>query len=546
MFFKRVDRERGHGNMKKKLLYAGGIAVAIIVVVIIGLTIFVKSYLRSDRLKAIIIPKIEDFTGRKASIGNIDVSLFKGIDVDGISLMDKEGKTEFLKVREFVLNYSLLPLLHKQLVIKKIEVVAPSVALVREKDGTYNFSDILEKAKAGKKEEKPAGAEEGGVPFSVVTDKIAVQDVTMTFSDKQGVIPAVSLASDIDLRVLAEKGATPEISGKVNVKALTMKVGESEIKNVGTIGIDKNAITFDLLSTVGKDTIHLTGDVKNYRNAPVVRLDANAKELDLDKLLALSGGSKTSTEAPKEKRSASEKTEKAQPGKSTGVSASGAIRITSAKYGDYLLKDFSAQYSYAKDSVTINPVSMGISGGSGAQIAGTVKAGLRFSLASGVSAAQSIKRSLAGNASVDLSRCEVKKSKITDAIALFTGIKEIANPRFDKVNFLFTIGNQKVNLKGLMSSALMNLDPAGTVGFDKRIDVTTDLKVAPSLAGGLAPSAIATYVKDEKGWTVIPLRITGTTDKPSVGLNKAKVIKGVEKGIKQEIQKGLFKGLFGK
>jgi hypothetical protein len=532
--------------MKRKLLYAGAIAVAIIVVVIVGLTIFVKSYLRSDRLKAIIIPKIEDFTGRKANVDNITVSLFKGIDVEGISLMDKEGKAEFLKVREFVLNYSLLPLLHKQIVIKKIEVVGPSVALVREKDGTYNFSDILEKSKAGKKEAKPAGAGEEGLPFSVVTDRIAVRDATMTFSDKEGVIPAVSLASDIDLKVVAEKGAAPEISGKVNVKALTVKVGESEIKNVGTIGIDKNAIAFDLSSTVGKDTIHLTGDVKDYRNAPVVRLDANAKELDLDKLLALAGGGKASTDMPKEKRAASGKTEKAEQGTSAGVSASGAITIASAKYGDYLLKDIAARYSYAKDSVTINPVSMGISGGSGAQIAGTVKADLRFSLASGGGAAESIKRSLAGNASADLNRCEVKKSKITDAIALLTGIREIANPRFDKANFIFSIGNQKVDLKGIMSSALLSLDPAGTVSFDKRIDVTTDLKVAPSLAGGLTPSAVAAYAKDEKGRTVIPLMITGTTDKPSVGLNKAKMSKGVEKGIKQKIQKGLFKGLFGK
>jgi uncharacterized protein involved in outer membrane biogenesis len=544
--FLRERRERQVQIMKKKLLYAGGIAVAIIAVVIVGLTVFVKSYLKSDRLKAIIIPKIEDYTGRKASIGNIDVSLFRGIDVEGISLMDKGGKAEFLKVKEFVLNYSLLPLLHKQLVIKKIEVVAPSVALVREKDGTYNFSDILEKSKAGKEKAKPAGAEKEGVPFSVVTDKIAVRDATMTFSDEQGTIPQVSLASDIDLRVVAEKGATAEISGKVNVKALTMKVGESEIKNVGTIEIDKNVITLDLTSTVGKNTIHFAGDVKDYRNAPVVRLDANAKELDLDKLLALAGGSKASTKAPKERRSPSANTGRAQPGKSADLSAAGTITIASAKYGDYLLKDFSARYSYAKDSVTINPVSMGITGGSGTQIAGTVKAGLRFSLASGSGAADSIKRSLAGTASADLSRCKVKKSKITDAIALFTGIKEIANPRFDKVNFLFTIGNQRVDLKGLMSSALLNLDPAGFVGFDKRIDITTDLKVAPSLAGSLTPSAVAAYVKDEKGWTVIPLRITGTTEKPSVGFNKAKMIKGVEKGIKQQIEKNLFKGLFGK
>jgi hypothetical protein len=523
--------------MKKKLLYAGGIVAALIIVVIVGLTLFVKSYLKSDRLKAIIIPKMEEFTGRKVGIGAIDVSLFKGIDVEGISLMDREGKSEFLKVREFVLDYSLLPLLHKQLVIKKIEVVEPAVALVREKDGTYNFSDILEKAKAGKKEAKPAGAEEEGLPFSVITDRITVKDAKMTFSDRQGVIPAVSLASDIELKIIAAKGASPEISGKVDVKALTIKVGENEISSSGTIGLDKAAMTFDLSSTVGKDTIRFSGNAKNYMNAPVVKLDATAKELDLDRLLALSAGSK----GPRgEKRSDPGKPEKAQAEKPAGLSASGEIRIASARYTDYLLKDFTAHYSYAQDSVTINPVSTGISGGSGAQIAGTVRAGLRFSLASAGGAAESIKKSLAGNGTVDLSKCEVKKTKISDAIALFTGIKEVANPKFDKVSVNFTIGNQKVDLKGIMSSALLNLDPAGTVGFDKRIDVTTDLKIAPSLAGGLTPSAIATYVKDDKGWTVIPLRITGTTDKPSVGLNKAKVIKGVEKGIK-----GFFKGLFG-
>ncbi|HAM52423.1 MAG TPA: hypothetical protein DCP92_17635, partial [Nitrospiraceae bacterium] len=515
--------------MKKKLLYAGGIIATLIVVVIVGLTIFVKSYLGSDRLKAIIIPKIEEFTGRKTNIGNIDVSLFKGIDVEGISLMDREGKGEFLNVREFVLNYSLLPLLHKQLVIRKIKVVSPSVALVRGKDGTYNFSDILEKEKAGKKETKPA-AEEEGLPFSVITDKIAVQDARMTFSDEQGVIPSISLASDIDLKVIAEKGVSPEISGKVDVKALTMKVGDNEIKSAGTVGIGKDTIDLDLSSTVGKDTIKLSGNVKDYRNAPVVRLDASAKELDLDRLLAMASGGKGPAGPQKGKRAASGQALKAREGKSADVSASGEIRIASARYKDYLLKDFAARYSYAKEIVTINPVRMGISGGSDAQVAGNLKADLRFSLASGGSAAESIKRSLAGGASVDLNRCEVKKTKITDAIALFTGIREIAAPRFDKVNFLFTIGNQKVDLKGLMSSALLTCDPTGTVDFEKRINVMADLKVAPSLAGGLTPTALATYIKDEKGWTVIPLKITGTTDKPSVGLNETKVIKGVEKG----------------
>jgi hypothetical protein len=54
-------------------------------------------------------------------------------------------KWYFLKVGRFVLSYRLLPLLKKQLVISKIEIVSPSISIKKEKEGKYNFSDITEK-----------------------------------------------------------------------------------------------------------------------------------------------------------------------------------------------------------------------------------------------------------------------------------------------------------------------------------------------------------------------------------------------------------------
>ena len=128
----------------KKLLKVAGIVVGVLILLIIGLSIFVKSYLSSDRLKPIILPKAEALTGRKVLLDDISVSLFIGIVAKGLSVKEKDGQRNFVKVGRFVLSYRLLPLLKKQLVISKIEIGSPSISIKKEKGGRYNFSDIAE------------------------------------------------------------------------------------------------------------------------------------------------------------------------------------------------------------------------------------------------------------------------------------------------------------------------------------------------------------------------------------------------------------------
>ncbi len=536
--------------MKKNILWAGGILIAVVLVVVAGLSIVVGRYLTSDRLKALIIPKVEEFTGRTASIERIDVSIFRGIAVKGIRLMEEDGRNEFVNVKEFVLEYRLLPLLKKRLVIKRVGLVSPSFRVVREKDGRFNFTSIVEKRGEGRKELAPRAGEEKGLPLSVETDRIFVRDARMAFTDAEGGLPEVILVSDMDLTFSAEAGQpAPELSGKISVKELTVKSGGGEIKSSGVVAIKKDAVDFTLTATMGKETVKLSGDVKEYMKKPAARVDLNAAELDLERLMALSEGKKETPgpqtvrrEAPVRKERGKERKKEE---KTAGLTASGEVKIGTAKFKGYVLKDFSARYGYSDGNVTIEPISTGLSGGKDAIVQGTAKGDLRFSLA-GESAAASARKTLAGKFTADLSRCEMKETKIGNAIAAFTGIREVANPKFDTVHFLFTVGGEKIALEGTMTSGVMSLNPSGTVGFDKRIDVIADLRVAPGISGKVVSDKITGYLKDDKGWTVIPLRITGTTDKPSVGLNQAAVGKQIEKGVKQEMEKRLFKGIFGK
>lgn len=533
--------------MMKKILWACGILVAILLVGFAGLSIVVNRYLQSDMLKSLILPKVEEYTGRRADIERIDVSVFKGIAVKGIRLMERDGTQEFVSAREFVLEYRILPLLRRHLVINRVALVSPSVRVVRERDGRYNFTDLMEQRKAEKEPSSPRAAGEGVLPFSLETDSISVRGAKLTFTDEVGALPELSLLTDVELKLSAEKGLTaPEVSGKVAMKELTIKSSGGEIKGSGTISLAKgNAVDFTLTASFGKDTIKLSGDVKDYLKKPSARMDVSAADLDLERLMALSEGKQAPAGSQPAKRGSSQQKIGEKKKEDAGLSAAGDVKIANGRFKGYLLKDFAAHYQYSDGSVTISPISTGLSGGTATIIEGTAKGDLRFSV-SGESAADSIKKTLAGKFTADLSRCEVKGTRMSSAIAAFTGMGELSSPKFDAVHFLLTLGNQKIALQGTMTSSSINLNPSGTVGFDKRIDIVTDITVSPNVAGRAVSDKFTRYLKDEKGWTVIPLRITGTADSPSVGLNQAAVGRQVEKGVKQEIEKRLLKGIFGK
>jgi AsmA protein len=78
------------------------------------------------------------------------------------------------------------------------------------------------------------------------------------------------------------------------------------------------------------------------------------------------------------------------------------------------------------------------------------------------------------------------------------------------------------------------------VDFEKRLDIPTELKLSPSLTGNLKGKLAAVkFFDDEKGWKVIPLRIKGTTDKPSVTLDEEGLSKQLGSGLKREIERRL-------
>jgi hypothetical protein len=525
----------------KKLLKVAGIVVGVLILLIIGLSIFVKSYLSSDRLKPIILPKAEALTGRKVLLDDISVSLFKGIVAKGLSVKEKDGQRDFVKVGRFVLSYRLLPLLQRQLVISKIEIVSPSISIKKERGGRYNFSDITEnRSKEPKEPKKPSGHEQQGLPVAIVADRFYIRNASLTFVDEGKELPDISIALDAEFRGALEKDGTPRMDfGLISLKEIKAKLKDTEVKVSGKIDMDAKAVRANLQAVIGKDNIEISATAKDYRSAPDVVANIHAKTLDLQHLMGLSGGKKAQEERPQPKG------KKAEPsggggagavGATQKLKASGQVAVDKATYQDYTIKDLRIQYQYAKGVMRVDPIGLQFSGGGSFTAEGSLSGNLQFA----AEGASTIQKTLRGTAVAKLGKGAIKQSQIFDAMAVLTGIPSLKNPGFDEGLFNFDVKDERVFLEGWIQSALFKLSPKGAVDFEKRLDIPTELKLAPTLTGSVKGRLAALkLLEDEQGWKVIPLKIKGTTEKPSVNLDEEVLGKQLGRGLANELERRL-------
>jgi AsmA protein len=521
----------------KKFLKVAAIVVGVLVLLVIALSIVVKSYLSSDRLKPIILPKAEAMTGRKVQLDEINVSLFKGIIAKGLSVKERDGQKDFLKIGRFVLSYRLLPLLKKQLVIDKIEIVSPSVSIKKERGEKYNFSDIMEKSSQEPK--KPSGPEKKSLPVSVVADRLLIRNANLTFVDEEKKSPDVSVALDAEFKGGLEKDGTPRMdSGLISFKEIKVILKDREVKLSGKLDMDAKTIRVNLQTVIGKDNIQLSAAAKDYRLAPDIVANIHAKTLDLQQLMSLSGEKKGKGEEGVIQKSQKKETKAGPPGggMTEKLKASGQITVDKATYQDYTIKDLRIPYQYAKGTLKVDPLGLQFFG----EGSFTAEGSLGGKLQCAVGEASTIQKTLKGTAIAKLGKGAIKQSQIFDAIAILTGISSLKNPGFDQGFFNFDVKDERIFLDGWISSSLFKVSPRGVVDFEKRLDIPTELKLSPSLTGNLKGKlASINFLDDDQGWKVIPLKIKGTTDKPSVTLDEEGLSKQLGRGLKREIERRL-------
>lgn len=519
----------------KKWMKIGIIVIGTFLLLFIGLTIFVKSYLSGEKLKVLILPRAEALTGRKVNLEDIRVSLFKGVVAKGLSVKEQDGQKDFLKMKEFVLSYRLLPLLKKQLVISKIELIAPFVTIVKDQQGRFNFTSIMDRV--SQKPSGPSPSESQGLPVSIVTDRILIKDFQFKFVDEEKTMPDVSATLDMVFTGAVGQDGTPQMkSGQISVKEIKTVLKGAEIKTTGKIEMDEQIIRANLKTVLGKDSLDLTATVKDYLKAPEVTAHLHSKGLDLEKWMGLGGEEKApkKTVSKEPSRPKEKVARKAESGMDQKLKASGQVKIDVAKYQGYTIKDLSLTYQYINGIAKIEPLGLQFSGGDVYNTEGNLGGRFHFN-------SDRIEETLKGDADLKLGKGVIKGSQIFEKISVLTGLPELKDPNVEEGSFRFDIKEQKVFLNGFIRSALFRFSPNGFMGFDQRLNLPAELKISPELSKKLSGQlGKIKFLTDEQGWTMIPLHIKGTTEKPDVSIDTGKLTKQVVPELTREIEKRLF------
>jgi len=173
--------------MKKWTKILSVVAV-VVVVLIVALVVLANVLITPDRVKATLLPLAEENLNRKIDLGRIEVSMFSGIEVHGLTIYEQNGSEVFVSTDLVRLRYQLLPLLAMKVVIDEVRLEKPSIRIVRLKDGQFNFSDLMaapdkESSPHESAESQKASDTQGRTPISLLITNVLLQDGQLTFFD---------------------------------------------------------------------------------------------------------------------------------------------------------------------------------------------------------------------------------------------------------------------------------------------------------------------------------------------------------------------------
>ena len=172
-----------------KLLFK--IIAALLVVVIVSVIIFVATF-DANNYKTEIIEQVENATGRTFSIGGeINLSVFPwiGFEIEDVTLGNAEGfKAEhFAAIQKLDIKVHLLPLLKKEVEVKKLSLRGLDLSLEIAKDKSNNWSSLSQsdEAETATAQEEEGASDDKAAPMSFLKIKgFEFTDAVVHYDDR--------------------------------------------------------------------------------------------------------------------------------------------------------------------------------------------------------------------------------------------------------------------------------------------------------------------------------------------------------------------------
>jgi uncharacterized protein involved in outer membrane biogenesis len=567
----------------KKSVKIAVIVLAALVVAVAAVTLLVKSYLTEERMRALVSEMVEKSLNRKTLIGAIDISLFKGIVVKDFEIKEKDGTSPFVKTKEFVLTYEFFPLLSKKLIIDKLAIVDAEIYVKTNPDGTYNFSDMAKPAATpSTKEDREKAA---GLPVTLNVKDIAIKNAKLSYAAATGGLQKADVIANADLKIAAPSPNALSSSGSfdVTLAQVIMKDGKSykDLKATVSYKIDADlaakALTIHSIDLdVMKIPVNVTGKVA-YGEVPDINLAVKSKSIALDSLLPAAPAGAKSQEPGGGKDKTGKTAGKDETGKepepmNLKLKANVSVDIDKITYKGISITNFTSRYEL-KDNVLTIPYLKGNTLSGAFALKGAVdlaQKGYRYGMnmdLNGVKVEEiinafapkardtlfgalsgkaaitgagtlpvNVKRNLKGKGEFTIKNGTLKNAELAAGLLTILGLRDMKEIPIDKADSRFAIAGGVVNLISQLGNKDMIIDEAGTIGLDERLDLGVVVKVSDRLSPKIvSQSQIGSFLSaGEKGWTGVPLKVTGTVSKPSYGIDTKAVGKKLGEGLQKK------------
>jgi hypothetical protein len=202
-------------NLQRKVKKAAIVILVIVTAYTIfgffGLPLIIRSML-PDKLSAAL--------NRKVSIEKVQVNPYVlSVNIQGITVADGNGKI-FASIDQFFVNLQISSLFKRALILKDLKITKPSANIVRNADGTFNFSDI-----AGTEPSKaPAPPETKAQPaLAFAVESLQIENGRIAYGDNAPAKPFKTIVEPLnitlrDLNSLPHKQAAYTISATTSAK----------------------------------------------------------------------------------------------------------------------------------------------------------------------------------------------------------------------------------------------------------------------------------------------------------------------------------------
>jgi uncharacterized protein involved in outer membrane biogenesis len=347
----------------------------------------------------------------------------------------------------------------------------------------------------------------------------------------------------------------------------------------GTIRFTPDQISFDGVKLVAAESsAEIAGQIRNYSGEPDIRVDLTAKTLNLDAIASPA----QKPDAEKAGRPPRKKEEKEFEPVSRKLRASGSVAVDKILYKGVSVQNFRTAYDL-RDNIfrMLSMTGTTLSGSFRLQSAVDLsKRGASYTMNADINGVrleditaafapkakdtlygelygktdlagagtlrESMKRNLRGKGNFSVKNGKIKNARISNDLLVFLGLRDLREIIMDKADGTFTIGDGIVNLTSLITSRDLILDEKGTVSMNEQLDIGLLVKASEKLSPRmLSQSSIAQFLSGEKGWTTIPLRISGTITNPSYSVDMKYAGKKATEKLQKKAEEELFRALSG-